>query len=62
MPRRRVLHAACWRGNVELVTVLVDAGAALDHATHEGATALFVAAQKGHPPPPRITRLDARVP
>ena len=44
----RVLHAACWCGAVDVVHLLLEAGAELDHATEEGASALFVAAQKGH--------------
>jgi ankyrin repeat protein len=39
---------ASLRGDKEIVQMLIDKGAQVDHKTKTGATALFAAASKGH--------------
>jgi hypothetical protein len=45
---RTPVQLAAGRGHLAVLRLLVDAGATLDHADHEGATSLHAAAMHGH--------------
>jgi predicted LPLAT superfamily acyltransferase len=47
-PKERWLTVAANKGLVETLRALVEAGAAVDHASNDGCTALWVAAHHGH--------------
>uniref|UniRef100_A0A6I8N677 Uncharacterized protein n=1 Tax=Ornithorhynchus anatinus TaxID=9258 RepID=A0A6I8N677_ORNAN len=46
--RNALRASAAWQGHAAVVELLLDLGAAVDHACNQGATALGIAAQEGH--------------
>ncbi len=42
------LHFAAYSGNLDALSLLLEAGAALNEKTHEGWSPLMIAAQEGH--------------
>lgn len=46
--QRSALQSAAWQGHMEIVRMLLEQGAIVDHTCNQGATALCIAAQEGH--------------
>jgi ankyrin repeat protein len=44
---KTALFAACKRGHIEVVTILIDAGANVNQGKNDGRTPLYVACEKG---------------
>lgn len=56
---KTALHDAAWKGNVEAVQMLLDAGADYDERTHRGATPLHMASYRNHRAMPLLIEIGA---